>query len=279
MTNTDPNRCGYCKCPRPADGFGTRTVRGQVVQYKRCKPCRERAKVYDSDPKVKARRVELRPSYRAADRAFNHRPDVKAAREKFQKSAEGRASTKASIERVGRATKKAWSRTAAGKASCARRNKTKYVKMMASPAKKLHERIRLTIVSMLRGRRLGSATVEKWTDFKDADAIEEHMEKLFQGGMNVGNYGQGAKKWNIGHRIARIMYDHSNADDVRRCWSAANIFPQWQRENFELGTKLPDTQELYKLRPYWPISWNDNLPSPQQRTQLERAHQPTWSAP
>lgn len=87
--------------------------------------------------------------------------------------------------------------------------------------------------------------------------------------MSYSNHGNGKNKWNIGHRIARAMYNHNLDEDVRRCWNSNNLFPQWWRSNLDASVKLPSDEELIRLRAYWPTSWNDQLPNTSMRKALE----------
>jgi hypothetical protein len=84
--------------------------------------------------------------------------------------------------------------------------------------------------------------------------------------MNFGNYGNhvaGAgykQRWQIGHRLPFIIYDVELQDDMRRCFSTANIFPQDSRENVELCDKLAlNDKELLALKHVWPSRANGDL--------------------
>ncbi len=67
--------------------------------------------------------------------------------------------------------------------------------------------------------------------------------------------------WQIGHRIAKSWYDHKDPDEVRRCWSRDNLFPQDGKQNVEKGKYyFPMREELMRLRHIWPKDWNDEVP-------------------
>lgn len=90
-------------------------------------------------------------------------------------------------------------------------------------------------------------------------------------GMTMDQHGFGKDCWNIGHRIAKSMYDPSIPGNLKRCWNLRNLFPQWQTENFHLKVKLPSSVELLAMKDWWPIEWNGVMPSPRMRLELEKA--------
>ena len=124
--------------------------------------------------------------------------------------------------------------------------------------------------NLMSGKLKKSKTVLEYSDFKDAEDIMNHFKSLFpsDGSMTFENHGR--YTWHVGHRIAKAMYDHSNIDDIRRCWSKINIFPQDAKANLSLNVSLPSDEELIELRDIWPLSWKDKLPSWKRRIVLER---------
>jgi len=197
--------------------------------YKCCRKCRAKADIRNNRPKVKARKKILKqdPKYKKVQDAYNHIPEVKAARKEYIKGD-------------------------LGKAAAARSAK----KRQADPGKHLGDRIRHGLVPILHGSATGSRVVFKYTQFKSGASVRRHFEDQFgASGMSWSNYGWGPDKWNVGHRIARAQYDESNPEDFRRCWSKKNLFPQWWSENMLLGTKLPSSEVLAELADVHPIAW------------------------
>ena len=97
--------------------------------------------------------------------------------------------------------------------------------------------------------------------------LQAHFSSLFEVWMSWDNHGThviGAPyktKWNIGHRIAKSWYDHTDPEDVRKCWSRDNLFPQDGKQNVEKGKYyFPMREELMRLRHIWPKDWNDEVP-------------------
>lgn len=223
-------KCGGClRTSVVAEDFESRLIRGVPTPYKCCRKCRAKAKKNNNDPEVKARKKILKkdPKYKKFQDEYNHLPDVKAGRRVYNKGE-------------------------LGKAAAARHT----AKRQADPGKNLEDRIRGGLKAILSGSITTSNTVFKWTQFKSGAEVKRHFQDQFgTSGMSWSNYGWGSDKWNSGHRIARALYDANNPEDVRRCWSKKNLFPQWQSENISLGTTLPSSEVLAGLADVHPIAW------------------------
>lgn len=113
-------------------------------------------------------------------------------------------------------------------------------------ANKLSCALKTKLSQLLSGRKK-SLSIANATGFRNEDDARQHFQSTFVDGMTFENYGFGAGKWNIGHRIPKCKYDHSNPENVKRCWSPTNLFAQWQDENLRLGSKLPEPKELRRL--------------------------------
>ena len=135
------------------------------------------------------------------------------------------------------------------------------------PVQWLLMKIQQKTATMATGIQKSSNTVKKYTEFKSANDLMSHMESLFEAGMTTTNHGKLKGHWHVGHRIARCMYTGSTSD-MKKCWSKANVFPQWAVDNWRAGVKLPPDDVLIEMRPYWPDSWT-HLPTPMQRKVLE----------
>jgi len=136
---------------------------------------------------------------------------------------------------------------------------------------KLQIRIGIKLNRMLRlgDNAQESGTIKAFTQFDDHDDTATHFESTFADGMAWENYGAGIDTWNIGHRIARSMFDASNPEDVRRCWCKDNLFAQWEDENCKLGVRLPSSNDLLSMKHFFPVAWNAEVPSPERRVYLE----------
>ena len=252
-------KCGGCaRTSLAAEDFESRLVRGVPTPYKCCRKCRAKATIQNNRPAVKARKKILKqdPKYKKQQDAYNFRPDVEAARKASQCAPEFLAKRRVDSKKPERvAWTKAYEASEAGRLSRKGRNARTAAKRKADPGIHLGDRIRQKLIKMLHGSG-ESSTVSKWTEFALPGDIKRHFEAQFIDGMSWSNYGYGSDKWNIGHRIARALYDSSNPEDVRRCWSKKNLFPQWQRENLSLKTTLPAPSVLAELADVHPIAWS-----------------------
>ena len=159
--------------------------------------------------------------------------------------------------------------------------KRREAKKMADPGKRAMHYLGVKMLRMARG--VESATVRAKTQFGSSDVLRAHLESTFpeDGSMTFGNAGskgvdlteddrKNGRWWELGHRIARAHYNGAIKEDMKRCWTATNIFAQWHIENNQLRANLPPSSVLLKLRPYWPTAWNDELPDAAERVRLDR---------
>lgn len=171
------------------------------------------------------------------------------------KAAYGRFKTNPVAKAAHAATGAAWQHTDAGKRSNKRRN--------AKPI----NRIRRRLYKMTRNTSYNSSTVRRLTPIASNADFRAHLESTFAGWMNWTNQGRHETdapyqtKWQIGHKIPCVAFDNSNPEDLGRCFALPNLFAQCARENLELHTKLPSANVLLKLRAFWPVAWNDKLPT------------------
>jgi hypothetical protein len=139
-----------------------------------------------------------------------------------------------------------------------------YERVHGDPGRHMEHYIGITMGRMLKGMRSSSETVMSYSEFNDAEDLRAHFESQFQSWMTWENHGKaskdGVKKWNVGHKIARALYDANNEEDVRRCWSKKNLFPQDANENVALHTKLPAEDVLNQMKECWPVGWGGVVP-------------------
>ena len=144
-------------------------------------------------------------------------------------------------------------------------------KLKADAARWLDVVMQTKIRKMVRGIQNTSKTVETYTEFTSSADMLAHFDTTFDDWMTPANYGYGDGKWHVGHRIAKAMYNPHIERDVRSCWAKANLFAQEQKENMELSVTLPSDEVLLSVRQYWPVAWNDQLPTVEQRHVYEAA--------
>ena len=281
--------CATCKQSFSAEALGTYVRKGVERTRKNCVECRQKkakySKKYRLSDKGKAtthasNNSESKKKYNVA---YNKSAAGQVAAAKYRNSEKGKANAKLSSARnytdarkqqmrrfeqsdAGKIVKNRWRLSAKGVASEAKAKKKKNLRMRNDPGFHMSERIRVALTLVLTGHRRGrhSSKLKKFCCFTNFDELKQHFESLFAPGMTWSNRGE----WHIGHRIAKSMYQCTEADLVR-AWDKSNLFPQWAHENLSLGVKLPSDDELLKLQHLWPLNWNGKLPSLRMRSVYE----------
>lgn len=171
----------------------------------------------------------------------NAKPESKEAKKAYRESEVGRAKAK---ERTNtdeyRAKINAFSKTDARKA----------IRKRTYSKHKLATDLMNGFARMMRGG--DSPNTIKATSFRSAADARAHMREQLSDGMTMPNYGS---VWSVDHRIPKSAYDHSDPEDVRRCWSKPNMRPMDLTANKEkLTTLLPE--EVAKVpQELWPKAW------------------------
>ena len=106
-----------------------------------------------------------------------------------------------------------------------------------NPIYRLNESMSSNIYNSLKSNNL-SKNGRHWENFVGytTQELKEHLEKLFQPGMNWKNYG----KWHVDHRIPLDFFVYTSTEDVefKYAWSLLNLQPLWAVENIIKSNKL-----------------------------------------
>lgn len=244
---------------------------GNPVAYKQCLVCRTKKSAFNKTAAGKecASRVSKSALGKARYKKYRESAKGKAVQRKWKKT----LAAKESAQRYTGSTKgkeriQSWRASENGRKS---RQKT-YKKLKSNPGAYLWHKLQCKIRSMLTSG-VTSKTVRAYAEFQTSADVYSHFSSLFEDGMTMQNCGHDTAstlKWHIGHRIAKSMYDPSNEEDARHCWSKLNLFPQWGKENMRLKVQLPCDEELLRLRAIWPQSWKNQLPDAECRREFER---------
>jgi len=265
----NPNACTNCH-RLPPEGLGTRIFKGNVVSYRQCFVCRSKKLAYAKTTAGREAQTRANQNDLGKLRAKTYRTSKlgKATRSEYKKTDRcKKLDAKYAKSAKGKETKRAWRASANGQKS---RKKT-YDQLKSDPGAYLWHKMQCKIRKMIL-TSVTSKTVTEYSEFSTNEDVKAHFSGLLAPGMSMSNSGNDTadeRKWHIGHRIPKAMYDHRNPCDSRRCWSKANLFPQWGKENMHLKVRLPDDEALLKLRCVWPISWNDELPDVDRRREFE----------
>ena len=119
-----------------------------------------------------------------------------------------------------------------------RENKRTYQKHKrhTDPIYKLISNFRTAIYIVLKENNL-----QKYAHYFDIlgytpEDLILHLEKQFNDGMNWDNYGE----WHIDHikPISSFIFESSEDEEFRKCWSLENLQPMWGIENIKKGNKF-----------------------------------------
>lgn len=95
-------------------------------------------------------------------------------------------------------------------------------------------------------------------------AFVKHIESLFDKTMTWENYGYRANGykggWDVDHRIPKSEYNHTNEEDICRCWSMQNLRPLWHVDNLKKTNRIIPSECAKVGKEFWPLSWEGKLP-------------------
>jgi hypothetical protein len=116
-----------------------------------------------------------------------------------------------------------------------KRNYQKH-KRHTDPIYKLISNFRTAIYTVLKENKL-----DKYSNYFNmvgysALELKEHLEKRFTNGMSWDNYGE----WHIDHikPISSFIFETTEDDEFKQCWSLDNLQPMWGVENIKKSNKL-----------------------------------------
>jgi len=171
----------------------------------------------------------------------NDRPEAKVAKAAYRASKEGIVKTKAYTNSDEyRAKTNAFAKTSAGKA----------IRKRTYSKNKLATDLMNGFARMIRGG--DSPSTIKAISFRSAADARAHMREQLSDGMTSSNYGS---VWSVDHRIPKSAYDHSDPEDVRRCWSKPNMRPMHLTANKEKLTRLLPEEVAKVPKELWPKAW------------------------
>jgi len=133
------------------------------------------------------------------------------------------------------------------------------------PRRRLLWNIRVRMYSVLKGKLNVSATILRNTEFPTVESIRTHFKDQLTEPMTMENYG---KVWDVEHTIAVVWYNHGDEEDVKRCWSKANLKPMLCKENMKKSYKIDDATVRSVDPEFWPKSWNGTIPSDERKREM-----------
>jgi hypothetical protein len=110
----------------------------------------------------------------------------------------------------------------------------------------------------MTGSREKSIIVFAKTAFKDADSVVSHFRSKLKDGMTIENHGD---VWEMEHTIPCHWYNHSDPEDVLRCWHPKNMECMLKRDNWSKGVDIPSDDVLLAIgQDNWPKAWDGKIP-------------------
>jgi len=113
-----------------------------------------------------------------------------------------------------------------------------------------------TNISSMISKQLKRKNLKKDFTYADyvpftIDELVKHLESQFEPAMTWDNYSY--RGWHIDHICPSSLYDFSDKEEIRNCWSLKNLRPFWHNENISKSNKLDWTlveqYALYDLLP------------------------------
>jgi hypothetical protein len=238
-----------------------RIVRGTEVPYKCCIPCIERATVRNNKEEVKTKKRKWKDdnadNNKHVQDEFNHREDVALARKQYQQSD------------IGRADKKVYTDSEKGLV-CKERKKKRY---KTDTAFRTTLSIKSMGCSLLSGRLQNSPTFFAMTSFVDTAHFLGHLDCNAPYGMSI----EDRELLDIEHKIPVEAYDFNNTDDVKRCWSPANVRLLQSKKNREKGVKIIDEICKEVGVDHFPLSWQGRIPNDAEKEEFYAKCRSSWS--
>ena len=215
-------KCNHCKKSLDINQFEKRIVKEVEVVYAKC--------------------IKCRPKHLASS---NSSANNSAVKKRSKQSDKGKAANKRSKQ------------SAAGKAAKQRELETKKKRRACDPAFALQQALVVASSQLVSGDRIESPTFLERTSFDS----EEQYRNLVQAaaerlGFTMSQYGD---EWEVEHAICQEAYDHSNSEDVKRCWSAANVRVMTPSDNYAKGVTILDELCMEVGSEHFPLSWNGKL--------------------
>ena len=251
-------KCHNCTQMLPLSRFGTHVFRGAEKVYAKCIECRPKVaksnKKYDESDKG----IAANKKYKESDKGI-------AANKKYNESDK-------SIAKEKRAKK-----SEAGVARRKREEKVVSLRRKLDPAFRLYLCLGTSACHLVSGRTKSSPTFLQHTSFASVKAFLDHVEESTRKlGCTMAEYGE---KWVIEHAIPQEAFDFSNPEDVKRCWSTANVRAFGPKENDKKGVKIIDELCMEIGAAHFPAAWNGQIPTETEKQALYAKWKTPWVPP
>jgi len=169
---------------------------------------------------------------------------------------------------VGKARQKRNRESAAGKATIKRENAARRRRTIEDRGWAMDRTVHTTACELISGRIETSPTFLDRTGWGDV-AFRKHMRQLVEAkGFDWKNHGNAPGQWNLEHRIPRSEYDFLDPEEIKRCWSAANLDVKSFEENEAKADAILPSEVKLVPECFWPKAWNGVMPDQSERLKI-----------
>lgn len=222
-------KCKDCNQIKSLELFhkNSQSLDGISFYCKKCKRIRDSA----SHKKHKGKRAECSIQYRAKNKeAIRERKKEDYIKNKDRHSKKSKEWYEINKERVSSENKIKY-----------QLNKNKInakikKKKQENPIFRLQANLRSRLsIALKNNQKKGSAVRDLGCSIQ---FLKNHLESMFQPGMNWDNYGFGEYKWNVDHIIPLTMVDLTNREQLLKVCHYTNLQPLWHLDNIKKGNKI-----------------------------------------
>lgn len=227
---------------------------GEKVPYPSCRIGKDiqsrAAQKYQSSERGK----KIVSDYKSSDQG-------KANNRRYDQSQKGKASTKRyNQSEKGKASASKYRSSDSGQARAADREAAVAGRRLASTALRLMDTMASMAYQLANGVHDSSPTFIERSGFVDQASYIAHMQSSRSQVQDPSN-----ESPHIDHKIPKEAYDHSDPDDVKRCWSPCNMHMLSAKDNRSKSWILVEEYILQVPPEFWPKSWNGKIPTQQER--------------
>jgi hypothetical protein len=131
------------------------------------------------------------------------------------------------------------------------------------PAVAMMNNVHSAAAQLVSGERQSSPTFVARTSFTSGASFLKHLKAIVK--AKGWTWEDHATVWQIEHKIPQQAFDFSDSEDIKRCWSYANVHAMTKEENNEKQIKIIDSFCLEVGSDRFPKSWNGAIPTEEQK--------------
>jgi hypothetical protein len=164
---------------------------------------------------------------------------------------------------TGKATAKRYKDGEAGQEAIQRGFEARKQRRRDDPAVAMMHAVHAAAKDLVSGRHQSSPTFVARTSFTSEASFLAHLEGILDAkGWTWEDHGT---VWHIEHKIPQQAFDFSDPEDIKRCWSHANVHAMTKEENDEKHFKIIDSFCTEAGSDRFPKSWNGAIPTEEQK--------------